>query len=56
MLLVMKTILVIGILLAGYFGLAFLQDGPVQIWFAALAPVVLVLVGFVLDVGDSSRL
>lgn len=55
MLLVMKTTLVIAIVLAGYFGFAFSQDGPVQIWFAALAPVVLVLVGFVLDLVDSSR-
>jgi hypothetical protein len=49
----MKAKLLLAALATGYFGLAYSQDGPVQIWLAALAPLVFVLVGFVLDVVDS---
>ena len=53
MLLLMKAKLLLAALVAGYFGVAYSQDGPVQIWLAALAPLVFVLVGVVLEVADS---
>jgi len=49
----MKEKLLIASLLAGYVCLAAAQDGPLQVWLTALAPLALIAVAFVLEVLDS---
>jgi hypothetical protein len=52
----MKTQLAIGSIVAGYVTLAALQDGPIQFWLFALAPAVVLGVGFALHLRDQSEL
>lgn len=51
----MKTQLAIGSIVAGYLALAALQDGPIQFWLVALAPAVVLGVGFALHLRDESE-
>ena len=48
----MKTNIALASIVGAYLALAALQDGPIQVWLVALAPVLLLGVGFVLHVGD----
>lgn len=48
----MKTNIALALLIAGYLGFAALEEGPFQFWLVALAPLLLLGVGFVLHVGD----
>lgn len=51
----MKTNIAVAALVGAYLACAALQDGPIQVWLVALAPVLLLGVGFVLHVGDRHR-
>ncbi len=48
----MKTNFAVVAIVGAYLAIAALQDGPIQVWLVALAPLLLLGVGFVLDVGD----
>jgi hypothetical protein len=48
----MKTNIAVASIVAAYLAFAALQDGPIQVWLMALAPLLLLGVGFVLYVGD----
>src|SRR5690349_19429012 len=48
----MKTNLAVALLIGGYLAFAALEEGPIQFWLVALAPLLLLGVGFVLHVGD----
>ena len=52
MLRAMKTQIAIWSIVAGYVGLAALQDGAIQFWLVALAPAVVLAVAFALIVAD----
>jgi len=49
----MKVKLLVASLLAAYLACALVQDGPLQVWLTALAPLALILLAFVLQVLDS---
>lgn len=48
----MKTNIAVASVVGAYLTFAALQDGPIQVWLMALAPLLLLGVGFVLHVGD----
>ena len=48
----MKTNIAVASIVAAYLAFAALQDGPIQVWLMALAPLLLLGVGFVLHVAD----
>jgi hypothetical protein len=47
--------LAIVLIIAGYFGVAAAQDGPIQVWLLILAPFVLIAVALVLHITDLSK-
>jgi hypothetical protein len=49
----MKTHIAVASIFGGYLAIAALQEGPIQCWLVALAPLVLLAIGFVLHVGDA---
>jgi hypothetical protein len=49
----MKTHIALASVVGGYLALAALQEGPIQFWLVALAPLVVLAVGFVLHLGDA---
>ena len=51
----MKTHIALASIFGGYLAIAGLQEGPIQCWLVALAPLVLLAVGFVLQVGDAHK-
>jgi drug/metabolite transporter superfamily protein YnfA len=48
----MKTNLAVASVVGAYLTFAALQEEPIQVWLVALAPLLLLAVGFVLHVGD----
>ena len=48
----MKTNIAVASIVGAYLAFAALQDGPIQVWLMALAPLLLLGVGFVLHVAD----
>jgi hypothetical protein len=51
----MKTHIAVASIFGGYLATAALQEGPIQCWLVALAPLVLLAIGFVLHVGDAHK-
>jgi hypothetical protein len=51
----MKTQTAITSILAAYVALAALQDGPIQFWLVALAPLLVLGVGLALHVADQHK-
>lgn len=51
----MKTQIAIWLIVASYLLAALAQDGPLQCWLVALAPFVVLGVGFALHVGDQAQ-
>jgi hypothetical protein len=51
----MKTQITVASILAAYVTLAALQEGAIQFWLVALAPVLVLGVGFVLHLADQSQ-
>jgi len=48
-------LVVLLLVVAGYFGLASAQEGPIQVWLVVLAPLALIAIALVLRItGDSS--
>jgi len=48
-------LVVLLLVLAGYFGLACAQEGPIQVWLVVFAPLAILALAFALDVTGDLR-